>query len=178
MSAKRASAALTALLVALAVLVLPARPAYAACHTSQQGTVAGGYRVRIACGAQSFDGFGATVGDANREATLLYQLYVDSGYHCSSQAVSSVTGGVRVRQACSGRDIVDGFGTVLNHATVEARKLAELYAVDGIQCSGQAVSRSSGVYRARLRCGGRAVDGLGATVTEAAQNARLTAAAG
>lgn len=166
---------------ALGLLVVPATPAAAqSCSAGSSGTTTGGYWVRLWCSGAGFvEGYGSTLTDANLQALLLYQVYQTYGMDCTGSSTSTVTGGYRSSLWCSDILFVEGYGSTLSDASTEARELAKLYPLQGRDCTGSSVSTVSGGYRVRLWCSGlHFVDGIGGTVTGAAQNARLAATIG
>ncbi|MCE7008962.1 hypothetical protein LWC34_40045 [Kibdelosporangium philippinense] len=170
--------ALAAVLFVLGMIVVPAATASAAsCDARSSGQVSGGYVVTLWCSGAGFvDGYGSTLTDANREALLLYQIYVDYGIDCGGRGTSAATGGRVVTLWCSSGGFIDGYGSTLTDAQVEARELVVLLGEKGQDCSGRGVGRVSGGYVVTLWCTrGGFIDGRGSTVTGAAQNARFAA---
>jgi hypothetical protein len=152
-------------------------PAAISCSVFSNSTATGGYRVRLDCtGIGMVFGYGTTLGDAQREATLLAQLYANTGLACSAFSVSTDTGGYRVRTDCTGIGMVFGYGSNATDAQDESRLLAQLYTDTGRACSGFSATISGGTYRVRLDCTGVGmVFGYGSSLSEAAAGARLLA---
>lgn len=170
--------ALAAALLVLGFIVIPAGTATAAdCSTSSSRAVSGGYRVTLFCsGAGYIDGYGSNLGDANREALLLYQIYREFGNDCGGSSTRGVTGGYRVTLWCSRGGYIDGYGTTLTDAASEARELVILQAETGKECTGSSTRRISGGYEVTLWCSrGGYIDGVGGILTDAARNARFAA---
>lgn len=96
---------------------------------------------------------------AGQNARFNAELYVDTGLRC-----------FQVRLSCDD-------GTNLTAAGTEGSLLAQLFATAGRECFGYSTAVVAGGYRARLVCDDVAgfIDGVGSTLTVAAQNARLLA---
>jgi hypothetical protein len=175
----------TLLGVALAVsgMVIAVEPAMAAgpCSVSTTRTTPGGHVVGMSCSKPSafIDGYGSNVGDANREALLLRQFQVNGGPLCSGLLSRAAVGGFEVKLGCSKPSSgVDAFGTTLSDAAREARLLKEI--APGRFCSHSLVRRVSGGFEVQGACSKPTVffSGVGSTVTQAAENARLSSGVG
>lgn len=96
---------------------------------------------------------------------------------CLTSKASRVTGGYTVTISC-GISITSGYGSTPADANLEALLLIKLYQDGGPKCTGLGVDKDGSVYWVTLSCGVGGigfVDGQGATLTQAAQVARLTA---
>jgi hypothetical protein len=94
---------------------------------------------------------------------------------CSTSGSTTVTGGFRVTLNCSGAGFVVGYGSTLSAANQQALLLYQLYVNSGRDCSGTSVTVEPGGYEATLLCSrpSQWYEGLGTTLTEAAQTARF-----
>ena len=121
-------AIVTALLVTVATMSIPADPAAAAaCSTGSSSSVRGGYVVTIYCpGAGFIDGYGSSLTDANLEALYLYQLYTNSRLSCDGSSSSVASGGYDVTIYCAGLGFIDGVGSTLTGAARTARLAATI----------------------------------------------------
>jgi hypothetical protein len=157
----------------------PAATQAAADCRATNSTVAGGYRVHLACGFDgSFDGFGSTLAAANQEALLLYQLSAVKGVECSGWKIRGVSGGYEVSLSCDYALLsVVGFGSNLTAAASNGRKLAELYADTEVECSGWKIRGVSGGYEVSLSCDYAllSVSAYGSNLTDAATEGLLLA---
>lgn len=175
----------TLLGVALAVsgMVVAVEPAGAAgpCSVNHTRTTTGGYVVKMTCSKPDafIDGYGSTTGDANREALLLRQFQNNRGTLCSGYLSRAAVGGFQAKLSCSSPDsFVDAYGTTLTDAAREARLLKEI--APGRHCSHSLVRAISGGYEVKGSCSKPTVffSGVGSTVTQAAENARLSSGVG
>ncbi|WP_394613554.1 hypothetical protein JNUCC0626_26930 [Lentzea sp. JNUCC 0626] len=171
-------ATLLGVLLALGSVVVAAGPANAAgpCSVSNTRTTPGGHMVKLHCSSPTafIDGFGTTVGDANREGLLLRQFQNNGGPLCSGFLSSPVTGGYEFKLTCtSPTSFADAYGTTLTDAAREARLLKEI--APDRHCSHDFISTVSGGYKVKASCTKPTIffEGVGATVTQAAENARL-----
>lgn len=171
--------------VALAVggMVVAVAPALAAgpCNVSLTRTTPGGYVVKTSCSSPTafIDGYGTTTGDANREALLLRQFQLNGGPLCSGSLTRAAVGGYQAKLTCSNpTSFVDAYGTTLTDAAREARLLKEI--APGRHCSHSLVRAVSGGYEVKGSCSKPTVffSGVGSTVTQAAENARLSSGVG
>jgi hypothetical protein len=176
--------AVAAVLAAVGGPVATADPVTAAgsCNARSSGTVLGGFRVTLFCtGAGFIDGYGFTLTDANQQALLLYGFFVESGRNCSGRSNATEIGGQRLTIHCTAPNrFIDGLGSNLTDASVEARELAKLRVTVGRDCGSRSAGLVSGGFRVTVHCTApnRFIDGLGSTLTGAAQNARLAASIG
>jgi hypothetical protein len=175
----------TLLGVTLAVggVVVAVEPAMAAgpCSVNTTRTTAGGLVVKTSCSKPNafIDGYGSTTGDANREALLLRQFQVNGGPLCSGDLSRGAVGGFQVKMSCSSpNSFVDAYGTTLSDAAREARLLKEI--APGRHCGHYLVRAISGGYEVKGSCSKPTVffSGVGSTVTQAAENARLSSGVG
>lgn len=163
--------------------VMAAQPAAAAgaCSARTPSSTAGGVVVRISCSSPTafIDGYGSNSTDANREALLLRQFQVTVGPTCSATSSQANTGGFSLNMTCSSpTNFILAFGTTLSDAAAEARLLEAMS--PSRQCTDTFVNQVSGGYRVDGHCTSPTVffSGTGATVTGAAQNARLASGVG
>ncbi|MFD4675508.1 hypothetical protein ACFWNN_37675 [Lentzea sp. NPDC058450] len=175
--------AILAVLLALSGVVIGVGPASAAgpCSVSNTRTTPGGHLVKLHCSSPTafIDGFGSTVGDANREGLLLRQFQNNGGPLCSGFLSSPVTGGYEFKLNCtSPTSFVDAYGTTLTDAAREARLLKEI--APGRYCSHDFIRAVPGGYKIDASCTKPTIffEGVGATVTQAAENARLASGIG
>ena len=178
----RARVLLTAVLV-LGGSVLAAGQATAAgsCSTRTPSSTPGGVVVRVTCSSPTafIDGYGSDSTDANREALLLRQFQVTVGPTCSGSSSRADIGGYSLRMTCgSPTNFITAYGTTLSDAAVEARLLET--AAPSRACTHTFVNQVSGGYEVQGHCTSPTIffSGVGATVTGAAQNARLAAGIG
>jgi hypothetical protein len=172
------SAVLSAALLALGAAVTSAGPASAAsCTSAGWSTVSGGYRVSLYCSGAGFvNGFGSTRDDAAAEAQALADLYTDTGVDCSGASVGMAPKGRSAELYCTGGGYIQSYGTTLTDAAREARALATLYATSDLLCDGRSAESTIRGLQVRLYCTGEGfVEGIGNTLTDAAQEARLAA---
>lgn len=175
--------AILAVLLALGGVVIGVGPASAAgpCSLITTRTTAGGHEAQLQCSnpIAFIDGFGSTIGDANREGLLLRQFSVNGGPTCSGSSTNTATGGYEAHLTCNGPiSFVNAFGTTLTDAAREARLLTEMAPRGG--CTHDSVRAVRGGYEVAASCTNPIIffDGIGSTVTEAAENARLASGIG
>jgi hypothetical protein len=176
-------ATLLGVALALSGVVVAVEPAQAAgpCSVSTTRSTPGGFVVKTSCSKPTafIDGYGSTTGDANREALLLRQFQNNGGPLCSGNLSRSAVGGFEVKLGCTKpSSFVDAFGTTLTDAAREARLLKEI--APGRFCSHSLVRAISGGYEVKGSCSKPTVffSGVGSTVTQAAENARLSSGVG
>jgi hypothetical protein len=168
----------SAALLALGAAVTSAGPASAAsCTSAGWSTVSGGYRVSLYCsGAGFINGFGSTRNDAAAEAQALADLYTETGVDCSGASVGQAPKGRSAELYCSEAGYIQSYGTTLTDAAREARALATLYATSDRLCDGRSAESTIRGLQVRLYCSDEGfVEGIGSTLTAAAQQARLAA---
>ncbi|MCP2251072.1 hypothetical protein [Lentzea aerocolonigenes] len=176
-------ATLCGVALTLGSLVVAVEPAAAAgpCSVNLTRTTPGGYVVKTSCSSPNafIDGYGSTTGDANREALLLRQFQNNTGTLCSGNLSRAAVGGFEVKLSCSSpSSFVDAYGTTLTDAAREARLLKEI--APGRHCGHSLVRAVSGGYEVKGSCSKPTVffSGVGPTVTQAAENARLSSGVG
>lgn len=176
-------ATLSGVLLAVSGMVVGVEPASAAgpCNVNVTRTTPGGYVVKMSCSKPTafIDGYGTTTGDANREALLLRQFHTNGGPECSGNLSRAAIGGFEVKLSCSSpTSFVDAYGTTLTDAAREARILKEI--APGRHCGHSLVRAVSGGYQVKGSCSKPTVffSGVGSTVTQAAENARLSSGVG
>jgi len=176
-------ATLLGVVLAVSGMVVAVGPASAAgpCSVDSTRTTPGGYVAKVSCSSPTafIDGYGSTTGDANREALLLRQFQSNGGPLCSGDSSRTAVGGFRVSMSCAKpTSFVDAFGTTLTDAAREARLLKEI--APGRFCTHDTVRAISGGYEVKGGCTKPTVwfSGVGSTVTQAAENARLSSGVG
>jgi hypothetical protein len=163
------------------VVAVPPATAAGPCEVNLTRTTPGGYVAKMSCSKPDafIDGYGSTTGDANREGLLLRQFQNNTGTLCSGTLSRGAVGGFEVKLSCSKpSSFVDAFGTTLSDAAREARLLKEI--APGRHCSHSLVRAISGGYEVKGSCSKPTVffSGVGSTVTQAAENARLSSGVG
>ncbi|MFD4639722.1 hypothetical protein ACFWN2_20575 [Lentzea sp. NPDC058436] len=176
-------ATLAGVLLAVSGVVLAVEPASAAgpCSVSTTRTTPGGHVAKLSCSSPTefIDGYGSTTGDANREGLLLRQFHVNGGPSCSGSLSSAAVGGFEFDLTCtSPTSFAEAFGTTLTDAAREARLLKEM--APDRHCTHDLVRAVSGGYEVKASCTKPTVffSGVGGTVTQAAENARLASGIG
>jgi hypothetical protein len=176
-------ASLWGVALALGSVLVAVEPASAAgpCNVTTTRATPGGYTVKVSCSKPNafIDGYGSTTGDANREALLLRQFQNNGGPLCSGNLSRAAVGGFEVKLSCSSpTSFVDAYGTTLTDAAREARILKEI--APGRHCGHSLVRAVSGGYQVKGSCSKPTVffSGVGSTVTQAAENARLSSGVG
>ena len=174
---------LLAVLLAVGGALVAVEPASAAgpCSVNLTRTTPGGYIAKMSCSKPDafIDGYGSTTGDANREGLLLRQFQNNTGTLCSGDLSRAAVGGYQVKMSCSSpNSFVDAYGTTLTDAAREARLLKEI--APGRHCGHSLVRAISGGYEVKGSCSKPTVffSGVGSTVTQAAENARLSSGVG
>ncbi|MFJ5990852.1 hypothetical protein [Lentzea sp. NPDC092896] len=174
---------LLGVVLALGGMVVVVGPASAAgpCSVNSTRATPGGYVAKMTCSSPDtfIDGYGSTTGDANREGLLLRQFQSNGGPLCSGDGSRADVGGFRISMSCAKpTSFVDAFGTTLTDAAREARLLKEI--APGRFCTHDRVRAVSGGYEVSGGCTKPTIwfSGVGATVTQAAENARLSSGVG
>ncbi|MEV6237887.1 hypothetical protein [Lentzea sp. NPDC051838] len=171
------------MLLALGGTVVAVEPASAAgpCSVNLTRGTPGGFVVKMSCSKPTafIDGYGSTTGDANREGLLLRQFQNNGGPLCSGDLSRGAPGGFEVKLSCAQpTSFVSAYGTTLTDAAREARLLKEI--APGRHCTHDLVRAVSGGYQVKGSCSKPTVffSGVGSTVTQAAENARLSSGVG
>ncbi|MBE1491070.1 hypothetical protein [Plantactinospora soyae] len=95
------------------------------CDGRSTSTTTGGYAVTIHCSGGGFIvGFGSTLTDAAEEARQLVLLRAATGNTCDGRSTYTVSGGYGVTLHCTSGGFVDGVGSTLTGAAVNARLAA------------------------------------------------------
>lgn len=109
-------------------------------------------------------------------ALTLVALVVPAGpaaaASCSTSSTQALVGGHRVKIYCGAAGYIDGFGTTLTEANLEALRLYQLYLTYGVRCSGSLVGALVGGRSVSIYCTGFYTDGFGSNLTDAAVEAR------
>jgi hypothetical protein len=92
---------------------------------------------------------------------------------CDTGSSRTVTGGYVVTVHCTGVGFIDGYGSTLTDANLEALSLYQVYQNHGVPCDGSSTGRATGGYVVTLWCSGLGFsDAYGSNLTDAARAAR------
>lgn len=91
------------------------------CDGSSTDTTTGGYEATLWCSGRYVNGYGSTLTDAAEEARQLVLLRAATGNSCSGSSTDAKSGGYEATLWCSSGGYVDGYGTTLTGAAVNAR---------------------------------------------------------
>ncbi|MEO3930686.1 hypothetical protein ABGB07_43585 [Micromonosporaceae bacterium B7E4] len=93
---------------------------------------------------------------------------------CDLYGSGRVTGGYYATYTCDGMGLVDGYGSTLTDANLEALRLYQTYLTYGDDCSGYGLGPVTGGHAVTLSCSRKGfASGYGSSLTDAAIEARL-----